>query len=215
MNTLGDFTLMSGFDVRVEGKNPYGTEMTLTKSTHMPRTTEEVYQTFYLKLNDNGDENEMVFVVSSGWVEKNAITEDSIKLFMEQEDSSWKQLDIIKKQSYNQGLTFGLVNVTSGTYYISGVQAMTTPHKTFGLSMQVQLIMLVCIITLLLFFAYHHNTRREERSDEKASRQEELNQYIKASLLAGHEEDAIKDRLEKAGWDKKQIDQGIRRVRFL
>lgn len=199
--------------VKIEATSEgFTTDTTITSTSARIETDEAVYQQFHLKIPKGP--NEAKIAVEESWLQQEEVAPQTLKIYRKG-TTGWEEQPRGEATRFSKETTIAMENLTSGDYYIAGTPG-SAPKEKKGISAKAQLAILAGLITLLLFIAYHRDTSNEaSKHERKRPGQEELDTYIKASLLAGHEEKDIKERLIKAGWDEERVHQGLRRARFL
>ena len=213
-NTLDMHGYFQAAKIDIISEDGFSEEKTITTIDQPQQREGTLYQQFRLQTAPR--ENTASITVSDNWLRQEGIAPESVIIYHQARDGEeWEEKTITSTLSFSDSTTYTVQNMHSGNYYIIGQPGTAPTAGTSRPSITLQLGIMIITITLLLFIAYHHHSSREVRKHEKKKPgQADLDKYIKKSLLAGHDEKAITERLVQAGWSEQQVTQGIRRARF-
>ncbi|MBN1274825.1 PGF-pre-PGF domain-containing protein [Candidatus Woesearchaeota archaeon] len=170
----------------------------------------KLYRSFTLATDYEGAT--MTFDISKEWLRQERVHEQAITLHR-WDGEGWAAVNTTIKVSYTTETVYDAGEAMTGTYAITGEQGTADDLRSDLPSVQAQLGILILVIIVLLFIAYHRSGERRQPKQGTPDLQR-LQAYINQSLLAGHGDNDIRERLISAGWDEKLVDQGLRRARF-
>ncbi len=171
----------------------------------------KVFKAF--EVTDFNEKDEVQFTIPNSLMEKNSVSPDSIKV-LAKTPTGWEEAKT-KNIVYNEETQYKIINVTKKA---TGLFIITwTPDETIKkqrtISFPTRLAIFIIILIILLFSIYHSISVKEARKSRHDANLERLENYLKKSLLAGHDEKEIRDALISAGWDASIVDQGIKNIR--
>ncbi|MBD3209000.1 hypothetical protein GF367_01095 [Candidatus Woesearchaeota archaeon] len=154
----------------------------------------------------------LVIDVNNAWREQHHIAPTAVTLY-HQTGRGWEPQPTTLSQTFNKENTYRVANASNGTYVVAGTPD-TMPSEDNLPSVKAQLGILIIIIIVILFVGYHHSGNKAVIQHHNIPNKKQLDNYIKQCLLAKHDDKEVRERLLKAGWHRKEIDQGLRRARF-
>lgn len=172
----------------------------------------EIYQRFNISFDEEQGQ-ELQIDISNSWLKKRNVQAENISITLTKDNSS---TELTAKQAiYADSIACSITPARSGVYTI------TVPRTEIFRKIEIKPLTrniiwgLVILVIIVLFIGYHYRGKKEKSHHQHEQELEDLGQHVRKMLLEGKHDEHIREALRKQGVNEKNIDQTLRRVRFL